>query len=454
MTSVSAETLGSAAFREEHRLRRAYVAGAMYKGIASVELVVQMGQHGLLGYFGSGGLRLEQIEDALVRIQQALSQGGSYGMNLLANPLRPDLEEATVALYLRKGVSRVEAAAYTQITLPLVWFRTANLNRDSVGRVQAPNHVLAKVSHPDVARAFLAPPPGHLLQQLVDRGQLTSIQAQWAERIPMANDLCVEADSGGHTDKGVASVLMPAMTLLRDESIARFRYDKPVRIGAAGGLGTPQAIAAAFMLGADFVLTGSINQCSVEAGTSDLAKDMLASADVQDCAMAPAGDLFEVGARVQVLKKGVFFPARANRLYELYQQLDGLHQLEASVQRTLEERYFGRTLEAVWEETRQFYARHAPDQLEAAEKLPKRRMALVFQWYFVHANRMALRGERREKVNFQIQCGPAMGAFNRWVQGTPLEDWRARHVHEMGAALMEATAAYMNKRWASLAGTD
>ena len=32
-----------------------------------------------------------------------------------------------------------------------------------------------------------------------------------SEQIPMAHDICVEADSGGHTDQGVASALMPAM---------------------------------------------------------------------------------------------------------------------------------------------------------------------------------------------------------------------------------------------------
>ena len=49
--------------------------------------------------------------------------------------------------------------------------------------------------------------------------------------------------------------------------MARYRYTKAIRVGAAGGIGTPEAAAAAFVLGADFILTGSINQCTVEAGT-------------------------------------------------------------------------------------------------------------------------------------------------------------------------------------------
>src|SRR3954462_15450892 len=101
--------------------------------------------------------------------------------------------------------------------------------------------------------------------------------------------------------------------------MSKYRYQNKIRIGAAGGIGTPHAAAAAFILGADFILTGSINQCTVEAGTSAAAKDGLQELNVQDTDYAPAGDMFELGARVQVAKRGLFFPARANRLYELYQ---------------------------------------------------------------------------------------------------------------------------------------
>ena len=121
--------------------------------------------------------------------------------------------------------------------------------------------------------------------------------------------------TGGHTDQGVALALMPAMFRLRDDLMARHRYHRKIRVGAAGGIGTPHAAAAAFVMGADFILTGSINQCTVEAGTSDAVKDMLQEINVQDTAYAPAGDMFEIGARVQVLKKGLFFPARANKLH-------------------------------------------------------------------------------------------------------------------------------------------
>jgi hypothetical protein len=37
-----------------------------------------------------------------------------------------------------------------------------------------------------------------------------------------------------------------------------------------------------------------------------------------DVAMCPASDMFEMGGKVQVLKRGTMYPQRAQRLYELY----------------------------------------------------------------------------------------------------------------------------------------
>ena len=87
----------------------------------------------------------------------------------------------------------------------------------------------------------------------------------------------------------------------RDAAMAAHAYRKPLRVGCAGGIGIPEAVAAAFVLGVDFILTGSINQCTVEAGSSELVKDRLQEMQVQDTDYAPVGDMFEIGAKVQVL---------------------------------------------------------------------------------------------------------------------------------------------------------
>ena len=295
-TKISAESLGSAEFKRDYGIRYAYLAGAMYKGIASKELVVRMGKAGLMGYYGAGGIALDRIDETIGYIQTHLLPHQAYGMNLLCNPASPETEEQTVDLYLHRGVRYVEAASYLSLTPALVRYRLTGLRRIE-GRVIPRNHVLAKVSRPEVATQFMQPAPPEMLKYLVAQGGITAEDADLAAEIPLAADICVESDSAGHTDQGIALVLLPSMCRLKDRMMETYRYSKPIRVGAAGGIGSPEAAAAMFMLGADFVLTGSINQCTVEAGISDSAKDMLQNISIQDTAYAPAPDFFEVGGK-------------------------------------------------------------------------------------------------------------------------------------------------------------
>ena len=285
---------------------------------------------------------------------------------------------------------------------------------------------------------------------LLAAGKITAMEAELGQSIPMADEICVEADSAGHTDQGVAYALMPAIMAVRDEMMLQYRYDTLIKIGAAGGIGTPHAAAAALIMGADFVLTGSINQCTVEAGTSAAAKDILEQLNAQDTAYAPAGDMFEIGARVQVASKGLFFPARANRLYDLYKQHNSIEEIDQKTRQQIQERYFKRSFDDIWKETRSYYLRSYPGRLPEIEKNPKQKMALIFKWYFVHSTRLAMHGSDEQKVDYQIHCGPAMGAFNQWVKGSDLESWRNRHVAEIALKIMNGAAQMLCSRLESM----
>ncbi|HEY6794250.1 MAG TPA: ACP S-malonyltransferase [Kineosporiaceae bacterium] len=442
--------LGDEGFRRDHGLRHAYLAGSMYHGVSSTDLVTRMVRAGYLGFFGSGGLRVGAVDGAISRLERDLGPGATFGMNLLCTLDDPRHEEALVECYLKRGVRLVEASAYPQLTPALLRWRFTGAHRDRQGRPVAVNRLIAKVSRPEVATAFLSPPPQALLDRLVAAGELTADEAELARSLPVSNDICVESDSGGHTDAGVALTLLPAMLELRRELAARYPVPTPLRVGAAGGLGSPEALAAVFVLGADFVVTGSINQCTPEAGTSDAVKDLLAGLDVQDTTYAPAGDLFEIGARVQVVRKGTLFAARANKLYQLYRRYSGLESLDVASRRSVQEA-FGRPLDDVWTEVAEYLAGRRPDELARAQEDPRKRMALVFRWYFRHTSRAALNGDA-DRVNYQIHCGPAMGSFNRWVRGTDLETWHARHVDVVADRLMRATADLLGRRLAALGG--
>lgn len=444
---ISAEGLGDQEFKREYGLRFAYLTGSMYRGISSVEMVVRVARAGMMGFFGSGGLPEEEIERAILAIGEQLPDGQPWGVNLLHHPAAPAREEAMVDLVIRHRVRVVEASAFTHVTPALARLRAQGLERGSDGRVRPARRIVGKVSRADVAEAFLSPVPPAVVKALVAEGRISPAEARLLEEVPVVDELCAEADSGGHTDGAVAYALTPAILQLRDALQRRHGYAQRVRVGAAGGIGTPEAAAAAFILGADFVLTGSINHCTVEAATSAAVKDLLQQMEVQDTDYAPAGDMFELGAKVQVLSRGLFFAARANRLHELYRTHQSLEDIAPDTRSQLE-RYFGRTLAAVYDEVK---AHHPPEEIAKAEASPKHKMALVFRWYFARTNQLALEGCTASKVDYQIHCGPALGAFNQWIKGTPLEDWRNRHVDEIGPKLMAAAAEVLNRRFEHLA---
>lgn len=448
--SISAVSLGSPEYKQDYNVRLAYAAGGMYKGIASKELVVKMGRSGLMGYFGTGGLSLNQIEDAIVHIKNELGPGQPYGMNLLSHPQRPETEEELVTLFLKHDIKCIEASAFMQITPALVKYRANGLTKDAEGEITKKNKVMAKISRPEVAAAFLSPAPDRIIKKLSEENKITNEQAKLLRRIPMADDLCVEADSGGHTDQGVASTLIPAMVGLRDNMMKNFCYRKKIRVGAAGGIGTPEAAAAAFILGADFILTGSINQCTVEAGTSDKVKDLLEQMSVQDTEYAPAGDMFEMGAKIQVLRKGLFFPSRANKLFDLYRHYNSLDEIDEKTRIQIQEKYFNRSFESVYQDVVKYFTEYDPRQIERANQNPKHKMALIFRWYFNYTTDLALKGNNERKVDYQIHCGPALGAFNQWVKGTTLERWRNRHVDLIAQKMMAETAVLLNLRFQRL----
>ncbi|NGO73148.1 acyltransferase, partial [Streptomyces sp. SB3404] len=229
--AVRPQDLGSARFRAAHRVRYAYVAGSMFKGIASEQMVLRMGRAGLLGYFGTGGLDLDRVERAAAAFRRELGPDGAYGLNLLASPDRPEKEQRVVDALLRHGVRRIEAASFVRMTPALVRYRVAGLRRAPDGSVEAGHAVLAKVSRAEVADAFLAPPPPDMVEALRAAGRISAEQAELARTAPMADDVCAEADSGGHTDQRPLVVLLPELIRRRDAAARRHGGTAGVRVG-------------------------------------------------------------------------------------------------------------------------------------------------------------------------------------------------------------------------------
>ena len=395
-----------------------YLAGSMANGISSEDLVTTMGKSSLLGFFGAAGLTADRVEKAIITIQNTCQGEAPFGFNLIHSPNEPGLESAISDLYLKHGIPIVEASAFLKLTLPLVRYRLAGIYQHSDGTIVAPNKVIAKVSRLEMAEKFLSPVPAAMLQQLVAENMLTPQQAEWSQMIPAASHLTIEADSGGHTDNRPLVALFPAMAALKDRMQAKFSYKVPLFLGVAGGIATPHGLAAAFSMGADYVVTGSINQSCREAGTSDDVKKMLAEMSMADTMMAAAADMFEMGVKVQVLKKGTMFPMRANRLFDLYKKYTCLEDIPDEEQRYLQDQIFRQGFESVWQDTTAYFRAHDPQQIQRALRDKRHQMALIFRSYLGRSSTWANQGEMDRRLDFQIWCGPSMGAFNEWTQGS------------------------------------
>jgi trans-AT polyketide synthase, acyltransferase and oxidoreductase domains len=447
--SISASRLGAERFRRRYGLAYAYMAGSMAHGVASEEFVEAMSGAGLLASFGAAGLGLDRIRLAVTRLKQSVPRE-RLCVNLIHSPLAEPLESGIVDLLLREGVTVVEASAFMQPTLPLVRLRAQGARLAPSGAV-APHRIIAKVSRCEVARHFLQPPPAAMLAQLRHEGVLSAQEAEAASLLPLADDITVEADSAGHTDNQSLLCAFPAIHALRQEVAQTFAPAASICLGAAGGLGTPSAVAAAFALGADYVVTGSINQACREAATSEQVKQMLARAEPADVAMTPAADMFEMGVRVQVLKRGTTFSLRGQLLYDLYRRHDGLDGLTAEERERIEQQLFRRPLAEVWAETRAYWQAIDPDQVARADTDAKLRMALVFRWYLGMSSRWAISGTPERALDYQIWCGPAMGAFNAWSRDTGFASIERRRAPDVAQALMEGAAAQLAALWGTSA---
>ncbi len=430
------ENLGDNDFKKRHHLSYAYVAGAMANQIASVDMVKTMAENGMLGFFGAGGLSLGEIEAAAVKLTCEL-EGKPFGFNLIHSPSDPDHEMATVHLYLKYGIRRISAAAFMRMTLGLVYYRIKGIHQTPDQKVIAPNQIIAKVSRIEVARQFFSPPPEKLVARLLELKLITPKEAELSQYIPMARDLTAEADSGGHTDNRPALALLPTMLALKNQFMNTFKYETPLCVGLAGGIATPESAAAAFNMGASYILTGSINQACVEAGISEDVKKLLCQAEQADVAMAPAADMFEIGARVQVLKRGTMFPVRAEKLYQVFKTYTDFQDVPEKLKMEIEDKFLQQGFDQAWLATREFFeSRGSVGEIKKADANPRHKMALVFRSYLGRSSKWAIQGTLERKMDYQIWCGPAMGAFNQWAASSFLEPYENRKAAEIALNLL------------------
>ena len=443
LPNMTAEDFGDPEFKKTYGLRYALYGGAMANGIASSDMAIALGKAGCMGSYGSGGQRLEIVAQEIDKMKAALGEK-PFLVNMLSNR-NADMEMQLAQMLIEKEVLGAEASAYVVPSDALVYFRVKGIHTDAEGKIVIPHKIIAKVSREEVLEKFVSPPAAETVAALLKAGQITAEEAALAPKIPMADDITAEADSGGHTDGRPLVSMLPALIALANRKQAAFGYQQKVRVGAAGGIGTGLSCLGAFEMGAAYVVTGSVNQGCVESGTSDYVKQVLAETAMADVTMAPCADMFEVGAKVEVIKKKTMYAQNAQRLYEYYVKYPSFDDIPAADRDRIEKKILKDSFDNIWKGTKAYFSRMDPSKLPQAERNPKMKMALVFRWYLGSSSRWAVQGDPDRKFDMQIWCGQAMGAFNLWVKGTPMEKAENRHVGEVAKLLLNSCAYHYMK---------
>jgi PfaD family protein len=134
------------------------------------------------------------------------------------------------------------------------------------------------------------------------------------------------------------------------------------------------------------------------------------------------------------------FAVRARKLYELYRNYPSLEAIPQAERARVEGQILRATFEEAWDATRTYWSQRDPAEITRAEADPRHKMALVFRAYLGQSSRWAITGDTERRADYQIWCGPAMGAFNSWVKGSFLEAPEARSVVQVARNLMEGAA--------------
>jgi trans-AT polyketide synthase/acyltransferase/oxidoreductase domain-containing protein len=106
--------------------------------------------------FCAAGLSFERVEQAVDELHSKLGESAPWGVNLIHSPNEAALEDRVADLLIRRGVARISASAFMEITPAVVRCAASGLRIDpSSGRVER-RHQLLAVRHMLETEALIA----------------------------------------------------------------------------------------------------------------------------------------------------------------------------------------------------------------------------------------------------------------------------------------------------------
>lgn len=437
-------TLGSPDFREKYRVKYSYIIGGMGKGISGSNLVAKVCNNGILGFLGTEGLEEIDVERMIKQTQSMIKNDSVFGINITQDYFEKERIPSLVDICLKYNVKAVEISNFISITKDLVRYKVKGMRINEKGQYEG-NSIVAKVSQTALASEFLKPAADDILRQLLNENEINMSEYELAKKVPLVDDLCLLGDCAYETERGNLVSMLDEVLSIRKRIVEQ--SDKELlfipRVGCAGGIGTPKIAAMYFYMGADFVLTGSINQCATEAVLAKSIKCLLNGLTVCDCTYVPSEKFFELDKNVQVVKKGVFFPSRAKLLKSLYEVNDSIDMISDNMKTYLKNKMFHMDLEDYYQNMKKTLNEK---QVVLADANPKYKMALIFKQYIKNAFMLAtdIGDNDTNFVDVGLYCSSALGCFNEAVKGTYMEDYSKLSVVDIADYIMSGAKEIAN----------
>jgi len=429
-------------FNIEYGLKYPYLVSGIERGISSKEMIVKCGKEHILSFLGTKKMNIEKVKESIIYIKERLSNGEVYGVNITYDPFDKGLASQIIDLCLEYEVKYIEISGYMNIPDFIIRYKLKNI-RQKNNKVICDNKVFLKTDRLSNLNQWMERMPDEVLNSLVEEKLIKSEERELAKYISIIDAVTINCGEKINTHRNDLLNIIPRVIKIRDYKVKAYNYDNSIYVGAAGNIGTPEAVAISFLLGVDYVSTDLINQCSKEACLSDLTKDLLQQAGIEDTINVPDAEKFEIGGRVQVLKRGVMFPSRANKLYELYRYYESYYQIDEKLRVQMENNYFKKTFDEYFKECK----RNLPaEKIDIIEKDEKKKMALVFKQYLIDSVAYGQDGIEEQRMNFSIYCSPSLGAFNEYCLGGELENWRNRSVTKIAEILMHNSRKFIESK--------
>jgi PfaD family protein len=446
----SASCLGSSQFKEAHQLKFAYGVTPFEREVCTVDMVSKLLCDGYLAFAPTDFLTIDEISEKICQLRQG-ADSKAIGLGYRFHAYNNDYEQKRMALAIEEDISRIYISGYLRASKSMIHYRVKGMKKRPDGAIEVPHSIFARVTDSAIALYFASPPPADILDELLSEGLITSEEADLGSKMPISQDLIVEPElNKGGLKQDLFSLYPSVKAELRAKMVSR---NAPVRVGVSGEIATPEAVAAAFRMGADFVLTGLVNSLTVEAGGSLKRRNLLFKTTSTDVTYAPSYEFLDSELPVTVTRFGTMFATKAKRMEDILRTTVSFSGLSESDRQFMEKNVFQKSLAEAYESSIEFCKKWWPDQVKSSSSDKVKAAMLMKHWLFT-TTQMAFDGIDNRELDYQVRADGGIVAFNKWRIGSVFDDEDKLSVIQLSKNLMEGALVISRMRSLREMGVD